>query len=590
MKNFISLFFSLLIFHFSFSQSWLWGKNGIGEGQVFSVASDLHGNCYISGFFPNDTLHFGSFTLRNPSPYNNSDDAFLVKYAPNGNVLWAKQTTDIVTSNAAVTSAPTSIATDGKGNIYLNGNFPDTLLVGKYKLVINSQSIVAFSTFLAKYDSSGNVIWAKQAMLGNDSSEISGVNISCNNKADCFITGSFVDTIQFSSYKISTPSPNIVFAFIAKYDSSGNVKWARQSTGYTKYGVSAYGVTSDVFGYSIITGSFEDSAVFGSYKLGSTILSQYDGVFFITKYDSTGNVLWAKQATIANVYSGCIGVSATTDKIGNIYICGNFTGTVTLGLYTLVGPNAFQYQNSFFLAKYDPSGNVLWVKQANVLDNNSWGTWGLSIDNYKHIYLSANGGFGQCKVAFGGDTLSMNDTAKNDGASVIFKLDSNGKALCSTIIPVSSYGNALNAVASDTSGKYVYFGGIALSTAIFGKDTVNPFLYPAYYGLNLVPFVARWEACDSAIFADVTQSKNPSEQVNLYPNPNKGTFTIALQNVNELVQVEIYNILGEEIQKTKLNEGNTQINLGSQPNGVFFYRVIGETSQLFGQGKIIVEK
>jgi hypothetical protein len=582
--------FSLFTFHFSIAQSWIWGTNGIGDGEVFSIATDTKGNCYLSGLFPNNMVQFGTYTLTNSTitnyPYSTDDDVFLVKYAPNGIVLWAKQNFEVNSSDLVGTGAPCQISTDGVGNIYSNGNFPDTLIVGTYTLIVNPLSTWSSSTYLAKYDPNGNVLWAKQAIVGNDSSSIYGKGISSDINGNTFVTGTFLDTIQFGLYKIFSPGPYSLYTFLVKYDSAGNVKWASQSTGNSTYGATSLAVGSDQYGNSIITGYFEDTVVFGSYKLSAAFLSQTEGSLFVVKYDSMGNVVWAKQAVIANVNSGCSGWAITTDKIGNIYIGGDFDGTVTLDSFTLNGSSL----GNIFLAKYDPNGNVLWVKQSTGLDGNNWGIGSLSIDNAKHIYLSGGGGIGHCKVAFGNDTLSLDDTAKLDVASIILKLDSNGNLLCSSII--SGGAHVWNYVVSDTSGKHVYFGATAITPMIFGQDTVNPFSVPInqVQKENFFPFVARWQACDTNIFASVNPNKNSSSQVLLYPNPNNGMFTIALQNIAEPAQVEVYNVLGEEIYQSKLNYNSTQINLGVQPEGVYFYRVVTESEEFLGSGELIIEK
>lgn len=588
MRTISILFLSLFFFHFSFAQSWLWGNYGIGDGFVTSIASGEKGNCYITGLFPNDTIHFGGYTVRNSTvtnpPFSSDADAFLVKIDPNGNVLWAKQT-NIKNSNPnlGVNNAPT-VYTDNTGNIYLNSSFPDTLFVGAFMLT----SIGYQGNCLAKFDSNGNALWAKEAACVNNSSFVSGAYISCDNYGNIYVTGAFSDTIRFGSYIIGGSSTIYFNAFLVKYDSGGNVKWVRHSPGLTSSSndVSNCDVT-DRFGNAFITGAFADTVQFGSYQL----FSNNTGNFFLAKYDSSGNVKWAKQAKVTNSNGFCVGFGLATDQSGNIYATGDFQDTVIFDNDTLTDPHQ-QYQSSFFLVKYDSSGNVLWAEQATVLDNNNWNAWGLSIDNSKHLYLSANGGYGQCKVTFGGDTLSMNDTAKYDGASIVFKLDSNGQVVCSAIIPVGSSGNASTAIASDTSGKYVYSGGIAVTTVIFSDDTINPFSFPpnVILGGNEFPFVARWEECDPNITTAVIQNKNPIGQVILYPNPNNGTFTITLQNVNEPAQVEIYDVLGEEIYQAKINSNNTKIDLGSQPEGVYFYRVVKEDGGLVGCGKMIIEK
>ena len=281
-----------------------------------------------------------------------------------------------------------------------------------------------------------------------------------------------------------------------------------------------------------------------------------------------------------------MGVSLAADLTGNVYALGQFTDSIIFGHDTLMAPARL---SSFFIAKYDPNGNLLWVKEPKILDNNSWNAWSLSIDNYKHLYLSVGGGYHTCKIAFGGDTLSMYDTASRDAASVIFKLDSNGNAICSSIVPAGG-AQQPNAIASDTSGNYVYFGATALTPVIFGKDTVNPFSIPAPSGGNGFPFAARWEECNPNVIYAGIQDVKPIGQVVLYPNPNNGSFTLALQNVNEPAQVEVYNMLGENIYKTKLNPTNTVLSLNGQSNGVYFYRVIEENGDLVGSGKMVIEK
>ncbi len=473
------LFLSFLCCVFSFTvgigQSWLWGKMGIGDAFVNAIASDKNGNCYLAGmFYNNDTIHFGSYDLVNNGVNNGEEDEqFLVKYDKLGNLIWAKQTINVNNGYGSIDDE-CFISLDASGNSYLVGNFPDTLVAGLDTLINNMVASFSLTTFIAKYDTNGNVVWAKKANVLNDSSRVAGKAISTDVYGNSFVTGLFEDTIQFGSQTLTTPSPlGPVFTFLVKYDSSGNVKWARQSTSNTIYGATALSVAADRNGNSIICGWFVDSITFGSYKLGA--FPTEAGDFFVVKYDSLGNVLWAKQAVIPNLvnpYNGCEGRTVATDKIGNIYVAGIFMDTMILDSYTLVG----SHTDNFFLAKYDPDGNVVWAKASKALDNNQWGVGSISADNENHIYLSAGGGQGHCKVVFSNDTLSVDDTSIYDGPSLIYKLDSNGNALCSSIILGGA--RIWNYISSDTSGKYVYVGATTATEMIFGDDTVNPFSVP----------------------------------------------------------------------------------------------------------------
>ena len=83
-------------------------------------------------------------------------------------------------------------------------------------------------------------------------------------------------------------------------------------------------------------------------------------------------------------------------------------------------------------------------------------------------------------------------------------------------------------------------------------------------------------------------------QLTVYPNPNKGIFTIAFGHpdlVSGSQTIEIYNVLGERIiGMLKQLQQNNLINMSKQPNGVYFYRVLKNDGSVLGEGKIVIEK
>lgn len=84
-----------------------------------------------------------------------------------------------------------------------------------------------------------------------------------------------------------------------------------------------------------------------------------------------------------------------------------------------------------------------------------------------------------------------------------------------------------------------------------------------------------------------------SGHISVYPNPNNGQFNLESTFDNGAYQVEIYNILGEKVYSTNLNTMNggiSPINIGNQPNGIYLYRVITDSGELLGDGKLIIQK
>ncbi len=94
--------------------------------------------------------------------------------------------------------------------------------------------------------------------------------------------------------------------------------------------------------------------------------------------------------------------------------------------------------------------------------------------------------------------------------------------------------------------------------------------------------------------AGVANIASGNAKISVYPNPNNGQFTIASSAVNGTSLVEIYNVLGEKVCTTNLNSNNggtSTINISSQPNGIYLYRVISkDNGNLVGEGKIVLNK
>ncbi|HTB31273.1 MAG TPA: T9SS type A sorting domain-containing protein, partial [Bacteroidia bacterium] len=87
-----------------------------------------------------------------------------------------------------------------------------------------------------------------------------------------------------------------------------------------------------------------------------------------------------------------------------------------------------------------------------------------------------------------------------------------------------------------------------------------------------------------------------NDEVNIYPNPNNGNFTIALSHA-ELVSasqtnMEVYNVFGEKVYATFLTqtpkEALSEVNLSALPNGVYFIRIVNREANITKQ--VVIEK
>ncbi|MBK8846298.1 MAG: SBBP repeat-containing protein [Bacteroidetes bacterium] len=382
---------------------WQWAKGigGTGGDLSYSIAVDKTGNIYTTGTF-SGTVDFdpgvGVFNLTSTG----SSDIFISKYDNSGNFIWAKSAGGTSSSY----SYSNSVATDFSGNIFITGVFVGpTITFGTTTLTNVGTS--GFDIFLTKYDSNGNVIWAKSAG-GNWSDQ--SLSVSTDISGNVFITGLFSYQITFGTTPLTGAGDLDIF--IVKYDSSGNVLWAKSEggTGDDR----GYCVATDANGNIFITGPFDSPTI----TFGATTLTK-GGItdIFIAKYDSSGNVLWAKRAG-GTKYD--IGISVATDASGNVFMTGYFgSPTIKFGTTTLTktGVNSLD----IFITKYNPNGNVLWAKGAG----GTAGEIGYSVATDTSGNAFVSGYFASPTITFGTTTLS------NAGSNDIFitKYSASGNVL-----------------------------------------------------------------------------------------------------------------------------------------------------------------
>lgn len=83
------------------------------------------------------------------------------------------------------------------------------------------------------------------------------------------------------------------------------------------------------------------------------------------------------------------------------------------------------------------------------------------------------------------------------------------------------------------------------------------------------------------------ENAEQSINMNIYPNPFQNTLNIEIKNINELIELEIVNIIGEVIYHDKLNNSKTRIEVNSLTSGVYFIKI--RTPNLITIKKIIKE-
>jgi gliding motility-associated-like protein len=263
--------------------SFVWAKNFGGDdidiGQA--INADIYGNIIVAGQF-RDTAQFDSYTFYSETdPLTNapSFDIFILKLDGNGNVMWAKQ------GAAKYDDRGLSVASDASGNIYITGEFSDTL---QFVNTYNNNGFNA--SFILKMDASGNETWFQKLFAV----QVLAYSIRCFNNS-IYIAGDFQGQLSiYGNSTITLNSPYQYNIFTACLDTSGTVIWTHADGSDNP--ITALDISADAAGNSYVAGLFKCTFTEYSLLFGKGIFNSagFRDVF-ITKYDSTGARIWERQ-------------------------------------------------------------------------------------------------------------------------------------------------------------------------------------------------------------------------------------------------------------------------------------------------------
>ena len=581
--RFIPAFILFSVSFFSPAQKFQWGrqsKDGYGV-YVTSVGNDAIGNAYMSGNFGDSFgsfygAGFGSYTL---STDNSGSAFYLVKYDPEGEVLWAKSSGQ----PSGVSLHAISSATDPSGITCVLSSSASGITLGSY-VPLDSGAFL-----LVKYDSFGNVLWAKnsgQKRTGVYQKGLDAVSIATDISSNIYVTGHFDTTTTIGT---NTLVPKESFGaqadfnnvFTAKYDPSGNVLWVKTGQG-TAWGND---IAADISGNVVVTGQLNEALVtFDSYTVTNSRLNYnpYHGDIFIVKYDAYGNVLWAKGSDGGKYAPGMGGWlssrSIAADVSGKVFITGNFTdSSLILGSDTVINNRIMNSSSAtngaFFIAKYDANGNVLWARGAGG-DADAFGS-NVITDQQKNVYVSGSWDyyFVPETLSFGTYTLTTpSDVIRNP--MFIAKYDPDGNALCASALRSGGFISSNNPIAVGPLGSiYVAGSDFSLDNSNIPGDTLHIGSDTLYQdGGYFYAFIGRYQGCEKT---DLTTTCNELNIPNVFSPNGDGKNDVFYFNTDcvKKLTFAVYNRWGQIVYETKETDTqwNGMIGQNEMDAGVYFY-------------------
>ena len=377
----------------------IWAKNIGGKlyESTTGIAVDDEGNFYITGWYKSDTLFFGSAFLKKFEKNFWTEDIFIAKYDPLGNLIWIKS------GGGKGSKRNGGIAVDQSQNIYITGNSDSSIYFDDIKVNIKNTNKRETSDYTIKFDANGKIIWAKT--LDKVSSSFNNC-IALDKYGNPHISRSFKLPFIFGQDTLNNSG-----TYILKYDSSGNPINAINAI--ETWSGPNNNLTIDEKGSIYLTGTFNSETL--KFK-SKTLKNVGSNDFFVVKFDSIGNELWVKS----EAGTGSEGItSLCVDSKGNCFIIGHSSSPLLV-----LGKNIFVNTEellSLYIIKYNINGELLWAKYAEMNLNTVHGN-DIAADKFGNIIIV--GEFSGSAVLLGKDLLKNSNSSGT--AFFIAKLDSSG--------------------------------------------------------------------------------------------------------------------------------------------------------------------
>lgn len=572
------------------SGNFVWAKlitSSASFTEVYGLELDNANNVYIAGNF-DDAVDFDpSASVNNITPPGDVS-GYILKLDNNGNYVWAK-----VYGEPNSFQGANTLAVSGSGDSYIGGYFMGSIDFNPGSGVNTLTAVGMEEGYILKLDASGNFVYVKQISVDNYAM-ISASDLDAS--GNYFFGGIFSGNIDLDpgAGTSSASAPNSTNGFIAQLDNTGNFVLGKTIDGDNYCELN--GIKIDNQQNILVAGIFNGIYDFnpGGAINNMTSTNGFQDAF-ITKLNSAGNYLWAKQ------FSGSddlIMRAMDVDMVGNIYTTGYFLGTTDFNPgaatynFNVVGPvdafvskldnngnfvNAHQLggnaedggfdiklkNNSIYscglfngTADFDPSASTFNLTAASSAVNGDlytfkWNQCTPSITN-----LSATG----CTYTLNGQTYTGNGIynqyyTNSTGCDSIVTLTLSGSATNTTLNPVVCSGSyTLNGITYTTSGNYVqnytnvagcdsnYVINLVVSTSsssFLSEEACDYYDFNGTFLFNSGTYydtLTNSTGCDSTVTLYLTIKNSSYNQISL---SNCGPITY---NGNQYTQTGIYSL------------------------------------------------
>lgn len=586
-KNIVYSFLFFLCSFFSNAQTYNWdwaisGGGTQGADLIYDVKVGSDNNYYFIGSM------YGTIGVQldgNPvNVYNSSlggDDIFLFSTTCDGQVRWSQ-----AIGGGGSLDFAYNLELDSSNNVYVGVHINAVGTSVSFSPDPN-HSVAPLPNpqaynriYLVKYNSNGQYQGKKalQGNVDNTNNQAQLSNLFIDNDTIHFITGLRSGNHLDNNVTVSTEITGFQY-FIAKYDSDLNYISSlplpiADGTGFSNYPVH-FAYDKNLNRYYISSIRDDNSSLIPLAYDNKTVTNRS---YIIAFSGADATLEWLRE-----IYSQpTIGQPVATNRINSlkidtnsdIYIGGNIfksPNETNLKIYdptdTSVQPYLFTPGADWtipMIAKLNSSGIVQWVQTTAAYNSNAltpgprYGG-GIAISGNEVVFAT------QGSNEFW-DDFQIQRPVSHQPDPVLIRFNK----LTGAVIGVHEIEGSLTesqqsmVAAVDSDGNYIVGGNFT-----GGLFTNNSSSISAIHTVGNTDFFTAKLAA-SLCGTTVKTQKFSTLNVNVYPNPTTDIINIETQET--LQNYEVYNILGEQIQKGMFN-GNNQINLQGTTAGTYLIKV-----------------
>ncbi len=528
------------------------GLGNTGSDVFSSILVDTAGNIYCAGSFEMfiDADPGAASSLINSL---GGKDAFLAKYDPNGNLIWAKGLGGTGYDEVG------AMQLDNSGNVYLAGCFEGTGNFGGSTLT----SIGTYDLYIAKYDSSGQHLWSRSYGGTDESTQIQmAVSTSGNQIAIC---GSFSGTMDLGSGNLNCLGNTS--GYVAMLNSTGDTQWS--------YAIGANGIATDrstaitlntagdVYVSGITSGTNLDvDPGSGTHYISSNGSSD----IYLIKYDSNG--LFQNAFSIGGT-RGELPFDIEVTQNGDIFLTGYSNSDSidvnpdSLATNYLYGDSTINFVQDIFLLKLDNNNNYQWSFRIGKRASDSGR--GIKVDQSGNVILA--GIVGDSAIDF-------------DPGPGVYQLSGDPSNLSNNSVFLAQYTSNGEFVGAFTFEDSLNFGSLFLSDD--GKAWVSGSFRSATSDLDPGPgvstitnngmldgFIASYNYPFTSSISE--QSEN---EISYFPNPCNKYLKLNLEPTGQ--NVKIYSVSGVMVLSLKFLQD--KIDVSDLLPGLYMIKVEGKDS------------